>query len=371
MIKGKDRLLAIIYSLLTLFLILVPTGFQRQIYHNAENAKAEVLSVNNSPVVQIGLMRTGEQTVEVRILSGSHKGQVVNATNFLTGSLETDVFYAPGDRIFVLIENKDDGLISFVNTVDHYRLDKIAIIFAIFAILMITFSGATGMKTLMGFAFTILMLIKALVPLTLKGYPPLWVGLGVGVVISIVVILLVSGINRRSASAIVASTLSSLAILIFGSLTAGWMELDGTQLPWVESLLYAGFTNLNLSQIFLATIYLSCSGAMLDLAIDVSSGLEEIVSNKPEVTNEALIRSGYEIGKTVIGTQTTTLLLAYIGSYLTIMMVFMAQGTPIMNIMTTKAMSAEILLIFVGCIGLIFVPPITTLSMVMLRKRSK
>jgi len=73
------------------------------------------------------------------------------------------------------------------------------------------------------------------------------------------------------------------------------------------------------------------------------------------------MKSGLNIGKSVVGSQTTTLLFAYIGSYITILMVYMAQGTPIMNILNSKSISAEILHALVGCIGLIFVSPLTSL----------
>lgn len=100
---------------------------------------------------------------------------------------------------------------------------------------------------------------------------------------------------------------------------------------------------------------------MLDLAIDISSALEEIVNNSPNVTKPELMKSGLNIGKSVVGSQTTTLLLAYMGSYITIMMVYMAQATPFMNILNSKPIAAEILHAFVGCIELVLVSPLTSL----------
>ena len=114
-------------------------------------------------------------------------------------------------------------------------------------------------------------------------------------------------------------------------------------MDWSESLLYAGYQHLDLTAIFQAGIYLACSGAILDLAIDISAALDEVIKNNPSVSRANLIKSGLSIGKSVVGSQTTTLLLAYMGSYITILMVYMAQGTPLMSILNSQKVSSEIL----------------------------
>ncbi|MGL4336806.1 MAG: YibE/F family protein, partial [Turicibacter sp.] len=129
---------------------------------------------------------------------------------------------------------------------------------------------------------------------------------------------------------------------------------------WSESLLYAGYLNIDLTALFQAGIYLASSGAILDLAIDISAALDEVVKANPRITRRELITSGLTIGKSVVGSQTTTLLLAYMGSYITIMMVYMAQGTPFMSILNSQKISSEILHTFVGCIGLVLVSPLTS-----------
>ena len=132
-------------------------------------------------------------------------------------------------------------------------------------------------------------------------------------------------------------------------------------MDWSESLLYAGYQHLDLTAIFQAGIYLACSGAILDLAIDISAALDEVIKNNPSVSRANLIKSGLSIGKSVVGSQTTTLLLAYMGSYITILMVYMAQGTPLMSILNSQKVSSEILHTFVGCIGLVLVSPLTAI----------
>ena len=132
-------------------------------------------------------------------------------------------------------------------------------------------------------------------------------------------------------------------------------------MPFSESLLYAGYDYLNLTQIFIAAIFIASSGALMDLAMDISAAVYEITLQNPNITRRQAIESGFNIGRAVLGTMTTTLLLAYSGGYIALLMVFMAQGTPTVNILNLKYVSAEILHTLVGSLGLVTVAPLTAL----------
>jgi uncharacterized membrane protein len=195
----------------------------------------------------------------------------------------------------------------------------------------------------------------------LKGYDPLLIGLVVGNILTITTLLLVAGFTKKAYAAILSAVICSLITAVAAVIFTGYFNIDGTVMQWSESLLYAGFMSLDLTGIFQAGIYLACSGAIMDLAIDISAALDEIAKSNSRITRAGLIKSGLTIGKAVVGTQTTTLLLAYMGSYISVMMVFMAQGTPLINILTSKAISAELLHTFVGCLGLVLVSPLTSI----------
>ena len=129
--------------------------------------------------------------------------------------------------------------------------------------------------------------------------------------------------------------------------------------PFSETLLYSGFGFLDLTRIFLSGIFLASSGAVMDLAMDLSSALREIAAHTPGIGAFALFRSGIRIGRSVIGTMTTTLLLAYSGSYVTMLMVFMGQGIPLVNVLNMNYTAAEFLHTVVGSFGLVLVAPLT------------
>ena len=350
-----------VFIVLLALLWWIPTGFQKQIYVNSEGVKAKVIEVNNKGVYSTGMIQQGDQRCTIEILEGEHKGQQVEGMNLLTGKLEFDKMFKPGDEAWVLLELDSSNEVIFANMVDYYRIDQQIFLIGLFVILIIAFSGFTGVRTLLSFSFALLSIVKILIPCLLKGIPPLLVALMVGNLLTVITLLLVAGCNKKAYTAIISSMICSLMTCLLAVVFGDLFKMHGAVMDWSESLLYAGYQHLDLTAIFQAGIYLACSGAILDLSIDISAALDEVIKNNPSVSRANLIKSGLSIGKSVVGSQTTTLLLAYMGSYITILMVYMAQGTPLMSILNSQKVSSEILHTFVGCIGLVLVSPLTAI----------
>ncbi len=108
----------------------------------------------------------------------------------------------------------------------------------------------------------------------------------------------------------------------------------------------------------------------MDLAVDITSAVSEVVEKKPDTKLEA-IKSGISVGRNVMGTMTTTLLLAYSGGYIGLIMVFMVQGTPIINILNLNYVSSEILHTIIGSFGLVTVAPFTAITSGLLLGKNK
>lgn len=126
-----------------------------------------------------------------------------------------------------------------------------------------------------------------------------------------------------------------------------------------ESLLYSGYEHLDLTSIYMSSIFIGASGAMMDLAVDITSAVYEVVQKKTDISRREAAKSGMNVGRAAMGTMTTTLLLAYSGGYVTLLMVFMAQGTPVDHILNYKYVAAEVLDTIVGSFGLVTVAPFT------------
>ncbi len=360
-INRKEVVFIVVLLIAITIITILPTGFHRQEYLFTEGVRAKVISVNNMGIHSSGIFKLGDQSALIEIETGSRRGERIQANNMLTGTLSSDKIFRPGDKAWVLIGFDEDNNINFANMIDHYRIDKEILLISCFAVVIIMFSGYTGIRTLLSFAFALLSIWKILIPAMLKGYNPLIAALIVGNILTVVTLLLVAGFSKKAYAAIISAVTCSFATCVLAIIFGNLFNIHGAVMEGAESLLYAGFMKLDLTSIFQAGIYLASSGAILDLAIDISSALEEIINNNPNVTKAGLIKSGLNIGKSVVGSQTTTLLFAYMGSYITVMMVYVAQGTPIMNILNSKVIASEILHTFVGCLGLVLVSPLTSL----------
>lgn len=351
----------IIGFLLAAILIAVPTGYEGAlIYTESEKCKAEVISTDESSIISTGLIQSGEQICQLELLDGKFKGEKVSGINLLSGSLENDKIYSAGDEALVVVSYNDSGITSVTMT-DHYRVDKEIILALMFVVLLILFAGKNGMFAVLSFVITVLMIWKILVPCYLKGMNPMWVGMGITVALTAVIIFLVYGVDKRTLTAFMGSMLGTVTTCVIGLIFTDLFKIHGAVMSYSETLLYCGYQHLNLTQIFTSGIFIGASGAMMDLSVDITSAVHEVIQKKPDISWKEAAKSGMNVGRAAMGTMTTTLLLAYSGGYIALLMTFMAQGTPIMNILNYKYVASEILDTLIGSFGLVTVAPFTAL----------
>lgn len=352
----------IVALILLIVLLIIPTGYEGAlVYQNADRVKAEILSTDESDIVDTGLVRTGEQRCEVKILGGQYKGRVTTAVNRLNGSLAQDKIFAVGDIAFVTVSHSGNE-ITTVTMTDHYRLDKEVVLAGLFLILLVGFAGKTGVRAILSFVVTILMMWKILVPCLLKGWNPVWVGLGMVLLLGALMQSLIYGFDRRFFASFGGSVLGVAVTAIMGIIFTDQFQIHGAVMESSESLLYAGYQNLDLTGIFMASIFLGSAGAVMDLSVDICSAVYEVVEKRPDIGRKEAIMSGFSVGRAACGSTTTTLLLAYSGSYIALLMVFMAQGTPVEFILNYKYVAAEIVHTIVGSFGLVTVAPLTAIT---------
>ncbi len=357
----RNNLAVLISIIILATLLLIPTGFEDAvIYQDRERAVGKVTEVNNDNILGVGVVMTGDQTCKVKILDGAFEGEIVEGYNMLTGSLESDKIFEVGDEALLLISHSENSINS-VSMVDHYRIDTEIILVAIFAVFLVIVAGPTGIRAMLSFAITILMIWKLLIPLYLQGVNPVYVGFLITAVLTVIIISLVFGFDRMMLSATIGSLSGTVVTMILGLIFTDLFIIHGAVMPNSESLLFSGFPNLDLTQIFVASIFIGSSGAVMDLAVDITSAINEVVEKKPDISAKEAIKSGMNVGRAAMGTMTTTLLLAYSGGYVSLLMVFMAQGTPIDNILNYKYVASEILDTIVGSFGLVSVAPLTAI----------
>lgn len=351
-------MLVLFFVVLCTGLLFVPTGFENRRFKDATHARGRIVEVDNSEVNQIVLVRTGIQHLTVEVLNGPFTGRRITAINQLTGKMELDEVYTTGETVLLELSVKD-GNIIWANARGYYRLGFELLLMCMFAVLLIAVAGWTGLKAILSFLFAALMLWKVMIPCFLKGYDPVLIALGVVAALTASISFLVGGISRKGITCFLGAFLGLLLTCVLAQLFSRGFKVHGAVRPFSETLLYSGFYTLDLTRIFLAGIFTASSGAVMDLAMDISASMHEIREKRPDIGMFDHMKSGIAVGRSVIGTMTTTLLLAYSAGYMTMLMYFMGQGIPLQNIFNLKLVAAEVLNTFVGSFGLVTVAPFT------------
>jgi uncharacterized membrane protein len=327
---------------------------------NVHELPGTVVTVDNSEILQAGAAAVGVQIATVVINAGEWKGVQVEAVNHLNGQLDMDEIYGPGDKILLAVQVVDQQ-ITDARAINSYRQNWELILFAVFAVALVAYSRLIGLKALLSFMASLGLIWGFYIPNLLNGAPPLPLSLAVLVLLSMVIILSVAGVTRQGVAAFL-GTVSGLAVTLGLTLFFGdKLHLGGMTAPFSTTLLMQGHYSLNLQHIFYSAVMLGASGAAMDIAMDVSVSMNEIKVKRPDIGVQELIQSGFNIGRMVIGTMATTLLLAYSGGYLTMLMVFVSQGTSFTRIVNMKLVAAEIFRILIGSIGLLMVAPVTAI----------
>lgn len=348
-------------------LMLLPTGYEGALqFRDAEKCKALVEEADNSRLIDTGLIRSGQQVCIVKILSGKFKGKELEGWNMLGGSLSQDKLFKAGDKVQAVIHYGDGEIgteFFSVNLIDYYRLNGELILAIAFALFLIAFAGTTGLRSVFSFIITILVLWKILIPLYLNGVNPVLSGILVVGIMTFVILALVYGFDRRLVSSVSGSMLGILFAAFLSFMFTKVFHIHGAVMENSEALLYSGFQDLNLTQIFMASVFIGASGSVMDLSVDITSAVNEVVKSAKgkgiEISRKEAVRSGLAVARAAMGTMTTTLLLAYSGTCIALLMTFMAQGTPLYNILNNNVVSAEIINTIAGSFGLAMTAPLT------------
>lgn len=360
-IGAKDWVFAVVLALLCVILWQMP-AIDSPIKQTGKTVSAEVLSTDNSSLMEMGIEHYGSQYLQVKILDGKLKNEVFDAANELRGEMDLDKIFVPGDRITVVIAKDVVPGKSVLIAKDYDRFPWSVVLFAGFCLLLIAFGAWTGVKALFSFLFSCLVIFKMIIPLTLKGYPAGWMIFGCTALLTAVIIFLVAGLNRKGSAAFIGSVAGILSALLLSRLFSELLHINGATLHGSRALLYNIEASLDLADVFTGAVILACSGAVMDLAMDIASAVEEVARHNSNLGFRELTASGIRVGRSVVGTMTTTLLLAYSGGYLTTLMMFSWQGTHPVDTLNNPVVAAEVVKTLIGSFSLISVAPLTAVA---------
>lgn len=356
-----DALVILTLAVATMWLWLAPPPKPLVEQPDVVTEVATVKSVDDTHLMTHGLVEFGTQELTVVRTNGEE----AVAFNELRAQLELDKKFAPGDTALVVVREAGDPESGDASVViearDHWRLGWLTALFGTFAAILLVFGGFTGLRALFTFFFSCLAIWKLMIPHALAGNSASAAAFVTVLVLTAAIIFLVAGISRKGLAAFLGSMGGVATSLLLAGFAARVLHINGATMPFAQQLLYSGAPNVDLQDIFVGAMILASSGAVMDLAMDIAAGIEEVSRHNPTLGFRKLLGSGIRIGRSVVGTMTTTLLLAYSGGYLTLLMVFAAEGKTPSVFLNTPLVAAEVVKTMVGSLGLVLVAPLTAL----------
>lgn len=314
-----------------------------------------------------GSISNSVQVLEVKIITdGPYKDKVIvteYGLNISLGQNEENIRLKAGDEVLLVLELDEKGEIaqSFIYSVvrDKYLL----LLLVIFGFIILSIGRLKGLKALISLTLTILAIIYILVPLILKGFDPVFASIWVCIVITGITLLLVSGYNRKTLAAVIGTTGGVVAAGFLAQIVGGLAKLTGLGNEESQMLMYIPQNiSFNYKGLLFAGILIGALGAAMDVAMSLSSAMFEIKDINPEIRKGAHIKAGMNIGRDMIATMSNTLILAYAGGALQLLILLVAYQIPFYEIINQDGYASEVVRSFAGSIGLILTIPITAMA---------
>ncbi len=309
-----------------------------------------------------GGLESRQQVFKVRITNGPFKGEIIETNNLLETNSIYNIEVNEGDQIFILPEFDGEGNIINSYITETVKDKYLIIITVLFTIILIIIGKFKGVKAAIALAITAVAIVKILLPLILKGHNPILISGALAIAITIITLLIISGINRKTLSTIIGT---STGILIGGTLALLFGKLSNlTGLSSEEARMLAFIPqdiSFDYRGILFAGIILASLGAVMDVSMSVSSSMFEIVKADPTIKKNDLISAGMNVGRDIIGTMSNTLILVYIGSALPLMLLFLAYDISFIELVNKDIIASEIIRALSGSIGLIMAIPVSVL----------
>ena len=300
--------------------------------------------------------RVGEQRVLVRLTTGVRAGQeleTTSASGYLFGAGCT-----VGMRVIVLQSVAGDSTITSV-----YSQDREWVIYAFAAAYLVVLclvGGKQGVKGALGLVFTFFCIIFVYLPLVYRGLSPFWVSVFICVITTLVTMYLIGGPTRKTLVAtggtVAGVVIAGISATIFSMATGitGWNVSD------IESLLtLASTSGVQVGGLLFSGLLISSLGAVMDVAMSIGSAIAEIHAQNPALSRRELFKAGMHVGRDMMGTDSNTLILAFAGGSISMLVLDYAYNLPYQQIINSNNIGIAIMQGLSGSFGIVLAVPVT------------
>ncbi|AQS60082.1 YibE/F family protein [Desulforamulus ferrireducens] len=309
-----------------------------------------------------GWIQGKEQLVTAKILSEPYEGQEVSFFHVVPDQPGMALVVKPGDEVVLSVE-VEDGKVTNAFVSDHARDKKLYYLAGCFALIMVAIGGLKGLKSVVSLTLTGVGIFGVLLPLLFKGHSPIIVTILVAAVMTTITMVLVHGFNKKTLAGIIGTTSGVIVAGLLAMLVGKAAKLTGFSSEEMQMLMYIPQQiNFDYQGLLFAGMIIGALGAVMDVGISIASAVEEVKRVNPALTTKELMQAGMNVGRDVMGTMANTLILAYTGGALPLILIFMAYDMPFLKIINLDLISTEIVRALTGSIGLTLAIPITSLA---------
>lgn len=329
--------------------------------------KAKVVKVLEDNLQENGT-RVGEQKVRVHMLTGERKGQdldITSSSGYLFGAA-----CKPGMKVIVMQSVAGDSTVASVYTQDR---EGVIYIFAlIYLLALCLIGGKQGIKGCLGLIFTFFCVIFVYLPLVYLKFSPFWTAVFVCFITTLVTMYLIGGPTRKTCAA----TLGTLAGVVLAGISAWCFSkasgISGFNVSDIETLMTLWNTNrIQVGGLLFSGLLISCLGAVMDVAMSISSAIDEIYRQNTSLTRKELFKAGLRVGRDMMGTDSNTLILAFAGSSVSTLLLDYSYDLPYQQIINSNNIGIAIMQGLAGSFGIVLSVPFTVLICTVLFHKSK
>lgn len=312
------------------------------------------------------------QLVSIQLTSGPEAGKVVDTFNYITGKSMYEIHVNPGDKVIVAISNDMQRTTYHVSDFD--RFDYVYWLLGFFALALIAFGGIVGVKSVFVIAFSTLLIFQFFVGQVIMAKFNITVlTLLISAVIAVVTQVTISGWTVKTLAAVL-GTIGGVSIAaVLSVLSINLMHLTGLDSEEAMMLKAVLLPMVDFQGVLFAGMVFGALGAVMDVTISIASALYEVKEAQPAIDAKGLFKTGMNVGRDIMGTMSNTLILAYTGSSLPLMLLIASQKqVSMLKILNLNMIVTEFARALTGSIGLICAIPLTAIiTAFLLRNRSE
>ncbi|MGF7058953.1 YibE/F family protein [Brassicibacter mesophilus] len=297
--------------------------------------------------------------IQAKFKNGPYKNKLIKFDHIPIENTQSDIELRKGMTIIVSLYLVD-GKIERADLSDVYRIDTIKVLAITFMVFLIIFGGFKGLRSAFSLILTFLLIIFCLIPLLLNNYNPILATVITSSIAIFINFLLISGFSSKSFCAIISTIGGTIVAGLCAYYFGNYMSLTGLADEHVQNLV--AYTNISIDYrgLLFSGIIIGTIGAVMDVGMSITSFIFEIKNKHPHTSQLSLFRSGLTVGKDIMSTMTNTLILAYAGASLPLLLFFVTMDASFIDSINMEFISEEILRSLCGSIGLILTIPISS-----------